>query len=396
MIWYKKLFLFTSALIFLLLCTEWLHFSHPDQGVPSSSDSYDQPFETAPLVSVQIAGKYYNFLLDSGASVVLLDRQLARQVTVPLDTRKLVDKTVYQDLPKLQGTRGSVDPARFDLVEPVALKLGPFSLVGQDVWVATDLSSLSEAIGVQVSGLLGVDTFRQFSWEVSNEKKVIQITQRPLEVAAFDECIGYSDQFGSQPGILLGMGEQQVFMPFDTGASTSYIAKELIDHLSTEKGALQVNPGMDVVVNADGVAEVSRYVVNAVTLKNQPLGMMEVHETPERYGAGMDVLSRFSRYAFIPSKMMFCYSGLKPVDPLPLVYRDVRIKAREGQITLDYNTLEQLRESGLLNGDVIKQINGHAYPPRQIEAVRTLLKTTPPGKLKLHILRNHQVVQIDL
>ncbi|MEA5673696.1 pepsin/retropepsin-like aspartic protease family protein [Pseudomonas sp. MH2] len=396
MIWDNKLFLCISALIFMLLCTEWLHSSHLEEGAPSQSQSYEQPFDTVPLVSVHVAGKYYNFLLDSGVPVVLLDRQLARQVTVPLDTRTLVDKTVYQDLTKLQGTRGAVDPSRFDLIKPVALKLGSFSLVGQDVWVSTDLSPLSEAIGVQVSGILGVDTFRQFSWDVSNEKKVIQITQRPLEVSAFDECIGYSDKYGSQPELLLAMGEQQVLMPIDTGASRSYIAKELVDHLSTEKGALQVNPGMDVVANANGISELSRYVVNAVTLNNQPLGMMEVHEVPDRYGAGMDVLSRFSRYAFIPSKMMFCYSGLKPVDPLPLAYRDIRIKVRDGQITLDYNTVDQLRESSLLNGDVIKQVNGQVYVPRQIETVRNLLKTTPPGKLNLHILRSHQVMQVDL
>ncbi|MEB5932406.1 aspartyl protease family protein [Pseudomonas mosselii] len=344
MTWYKKeIFIFSSALIFLLLLMQWLENSLRQKEGCFQAEVYKQSFDTVPLVSVQIAGKYYKFLLDTRASVVVLDRQLASKVTVPVDTSRFDQKAVYQDLTKLQGPRGLVDSTQFDLVKPVALKLGPFSLVGHDVWGATDLSAVSETVGVQVSGLLGVDTFRQFSWDVSNEKKVIQITQRPLEVASFDECTGYTDRFASQPALLLGIGKQQVPMPIDTSASRSYIAKDLVTQLSAETGALHVKPSMDPDVNVNGVSEVSRYVINAVTLRNQPLGKVEVDETSDQYGVGIDVLSRFSRYAFIPSKMMFCYSGLKPIDSLPLAYRDVQIKTRDGKIILGYNTDDQLR-----------------------------------------------------
>ncbi|MEB5932398.1 aspartyl protease family protein [Pseudomonas mosselii] len=391
-----KAFLWIIGLGAALLSVGWVYFFNFSEGLSKQRSTYRQSFDYAPLVRVEIAGKQYNFMLDSGASVVVLDTQLARKITGAMDTSKLFEKSVYRGFATTEGTLGEVDSSRIEFVRPVDLKMGPFSLGGQDVWMATDLSALSETVGVHISGLLGVDTFRQFTWQVFNDLKVMEFSRGPIEADSFDECVSYSDEYGYHPGLKIGVGNYTVFMPFDTGAKTSYVAKELIDHLSAEPGGLQSRSSLELSVTLGGLSETSRYVLNSVTLDGKALGAFEVSEVPESYGLGLDMLSRFDRYAFIPSRRMFCYSGRKPIDSLPPTYRDVRIKSNDGKIVVDYNSSEMLKVLGLANGDVILAVNGHVYFGNQIHVVRELLKTTPTGKLKLQILRGRKKIEVGL
>ncbi|MFT8210505.1 MAG: hypothetical protein ACMZI0_07905 [Symbiopectobacterium sp.] len=78
---------------------------------------------------------------------------------------------------------------------------------------------------------------------------------------------------------------------------------------------------------AGGVTKTNQYILQDFVFNGLPLGKMEFSDNQEgKFHVGMDFLSRFKRYTFIPSRMMFCYDtdSIKKItfrmnDPLPYV-----------------------------------------------------------------------------
>lgn len=139
------------------------------------------------------------------------------------------------------------------------------------------------------------------------------------------------------------------------------------------------------------------YIIKGLTFTNLPLGELKVTgNNNELYAVGMDFLSRFSRYAFMPSRMMFCYDVSTLARSGLASQRSLSVRYNGQFIELYYNSDDDLKGTGLLNGDSVLRVNGTAYPPAQIDEVRNLLEMTPPGKLTLSILRGDKRHEIHL
>lgn len=183
----------------------------------------------------------------------------------------------------------------------------------------------------------------------------------------------------------------------DTGASDSYVGKEFIEFAKKQKGTLVLdNP---VSRNGDVIGNYNSplYILRGLKFSNMPLGELKVTENPNQiYAVGMDFLSRFNRYVFIPSRMMFCYD-VSSIERHGLTsQRSISIRYIEQHIELFYNYNDNLKNTGLRNGDILLKINGTAYPPAQIDKVREILELTPKGKLTLTIQRGTQRQEVRL
>lgn len=106
-----------------------------------------------------------------------------------------------------------------------------------------------------------------------------------------------------------------------------------------------------------------------------------------QYLLGLNLLSRFNRYSFMPSKMLFCYdtNSLYKENQYPV--RNIGVRYHNEHIEIFYNKQSNIDKYHLENGDVIIKINDVVYPPKEIEKVRDILSLTPKGKLTLIIKR---------
>ncbi|MDE9590734.1 hypothetical protein KKJ23_24660, partial [Xenorhabdus bovienii] len=94
------------------------------------------------------------------------------------------------------------------------------------------------------------------------------------------------------------------------------------------------------------------------------LGETKVSESQnQQFAVGMEFLSRFKRYAFIPSRMMFCYDT-QSIERHDLASkRSISVRYAHQHIEVFYNNDAVLRNTGLRNGDILLKVNGVAYSP---------------------------------
>lgn len=356
----------------------------------------ETPFSSTLIIPVAIKGKTYHFIVDTGASLTVIDNKLAKEITRPLAADEIPQhhREAFTDVTTVTGL---LDKKHYSLFKPVPFFIGSEEIGDNEIWIAADTTLFTQSLGVNIDGFIGIDTFRQLNWQVDNQAKRLIVTKEAPTTRSWQRCTGYEDSYNRSPQLWFSLGTDDIAFRIDTGADRTYVGQKFIDYATSQQGTLMPDNKRSRNGDMGGAYHTPLYILKGLTFNNLPLGELKVTgNNNELYAVGMDFLSRFSRYAFMPSRMMFCYdvstlerSGLASQRSLSVRYN--------GQfIELYYNSDDDLKGTGLLNGDSVIRINGTAYPPAQINEVRNLLEMTPPGKLTLSILRGDKRHEIHL
>ena len=363
---------------------------------PQVSPVLETHFDTNLIIPVVIEGKTYNFLVDTGSSLTVVDKTLASQLTRPLRPDEL--PRIYNNaLSAIPAVSGELKPQHYNLVKPVPFFIGNEEVRDNDVWISTDVASLSQFLGVEISGIIGIETIRKFNWQVDNQKKILTLTQDAPSAREWHYCTGYDDSFGRSPQLWFTFGNDDVAFRVDTGAIQSYAGKEFIEFANKQSKSLVLDKSDSRHVDIAGNYTSSLYILKNLKFNNMPLGEIKLTESANPlYAVGMDFFSRFERYAFIPSKMMFCYDAASIERHGLASQRSISIRYANKHIELFNNEEKNLKNTLLRNGDILLTVNGTAYAAPQIDEVRSLLELSPKGKLTLTILRGTEQHEVRL
>jgi outer membrane protein assembly factor BamB len=138
-------------------------------------------------------------------------------------------------------------------------------------------------------------------------------------------------------------------------------------------------------------------VLSDLTFNGMPIGDIQISANAgEQYALGMDFFSRFKQYAFMPSKMMFCYNADTIKETWKKPYRTIYIRYENERLEVFYNPEKKIAGYGLENGDVVLKVNGKVYEPSQIGKLRDILSYTAKGELSITIQRGNEVKAIQL
>lgn len=344
------------------------------------------------IIPVTINQKTYNFMVDTGASVTVINEKIATTITHPI---KFTDLPLnYQDdLQEIQTVSTSLNQLDIIFLQPITFFIGYQEISDNDLWLSQDLSSLTQAVGVDIDGLIGIDTFRKINWQIDNKKKRLVLSNDAPSASQYERCIGYEDSYNRAPLLYINHGDTEIGLYVDTGATRSYLGKDFIEFLSANNAMVQPILESSLSVDASGVNLTNEHIISELFFNEMPLGQMLVGENQNNMNSlGMNFFSHFERYAFIPSKMMFCYDG-KSIEKNDLIpQRTIPIRYVHPHIEV-FNDNKKL---GLLAGDVILKVNGKAYRPEEIYQVRKMLSYTEPGKLCLNIRRSKKEKTICL
>ncbi len=122
--------------------------------------------EKVPIVKVTLNGKTAYFILDSGSDVSLL--HLHQAAVFQFSHKKRVSKSII-------GASGGRQPL-FEASQ-VELQIGQQSL--QALYYATDLSTIVESIsnstGIIITGIMGMDLMRRYSFEIDYWNKKLTL-----------------------------------------------------------------------------------------------------------------------------------------------------------------------------------------------------------------------------
>jgi len=191
---------------------------------------------------------------------------------------------------------------------------------------------------VDIDGIIGIESFRKFSWQVDNIKKHLVVTKDAPSASTYQTCDGYEDMLNSMPKIWFKHDEiDNIAFLIDTRASHGSIADDFTDYLKNKSYLKLTNEQK--AVDANGInSNHSNVISSGLIYNDMALGDIKLYEsTNKKYTIGMDFLSRFDRYAFIPSRMMFCYDAksINKINVSPV--RNIAIRYIDKHIEFFYN-----------------------------------------------------------
>jgi Aspartyl protease len=164
-----------------------------------------------PFVKVQIAGKTYDFLLDTGASDCVISPEMARALNLPVSTQKAMVRSAAGDH------------------VPIPMTLLPQLLIGNAEFrnVPTFVYDFSKIRGnfTNMSGVVGIGIFRDASLTVDYGRNTIQIQPGPT-LRATDHGVVAMRSVSGVPKVPLKGGPKELFIDVDTGST----------------GGLEINP----------------------------------------------------------------------------------------------------------------------------------------------------------
>jgi hypothetical protein len=200
------------------------HDSPSSQPPVDSSDWPDQtviPFELADrliVVQAEVNGVAGNFLLDSGAPVIMLNRSYfsAGEIkTLPLN----------HGMPT--GAGGLMSDV--ESTDNLTLNWGGLEINGQSGLVA-DLSHLEESVGVSITGLIGYAVLEPFQVQFDYQRKVVTLLRlddnnQPVSPAfnGAPEAVFKLEMMGHIPVIAVSIGGQDLKMGIDSGAEEAML-----------------------------------------------------------------------------------------------------------------------------------------------------------------------------
>lgn len=355
------------------------------------------PFENNLIIPVIINNRQYSFLVDTGASLTIVDKNIAAEITRSIHQSEL--PTFYREmLSRIHTTRGVSEREHYVPVKPLSFIIGSEEFRDDEIWLAADMTIFTQLLGVKIDGLIGVETFRKINWLINNDKKILQLLKNAPPVDNWQNCTGYSDSFTLSPLLSFNYGNDSVNFNIDTGADVAYASNEFINMLKLKKGAITAYSKKNT-MSGDliGNYESSDFILNGLTFNNMPLGELRITDNSiNLYAMGLQFLSRFNRYAFIPSRMLFCYDA-KSIEKQGLTpKRNLSIRYVDQGIEFFYNDSDSIAGTGIKNGDIILKINNKSYSPVQIDNIREILNMTPSGNLSITIQRHGMIKTINL
>lgn len=337
-------------------------------------------------VPVVIAGRTYQFMVDTGAAFTILDNRLAASLT---------EHAAHSDVPAIVRENDAIGTANgvmssdnITFWRSLPIRLGNREIRNPMPWFGLDLSHVTQATGRQIDGIIGADVIRQWNWLVDNKTGTLTIRQGNPALTDYQRCVPYSTSFGQGPEIAVDMAQdQQVLMQIDTGADDLLASPELLQALRDQHSMVD-ELSMDHSVGAGGVAESAGYLIDGLALEGARIGKMRAVTAPAgTNNLGMGFLSRLDRYLLSPNQMVFCYvnGDLARDDARPL--RFIGVAFAHGRLELAHNDQADLDTYGLQNGDVLLEVNKRDALPVHIDEVRKAINNTPAGKLEIAIER---------
>lgn len=384
---YKKATLTVFSLAILTSSLSGCTGKKHDKSSEVVNDVLKEKFYSSLVIPVTINNKVYHFLVDTGASITVLDEGIAKEITqeTSYSTLHPFHKEVFSNFKTVQG---KIDVKNLKFLKPVSMFIGDEEISDNEIWISNNLSLLTEAIGTNINGIIGIDTFRKFNWQIDNNNKILTISKNSPPISAYSHCIGYSDNYGQSPWIFLD-AENNTFlnMRVDTGNTISSLGKDSIDYFKNQKEKIiPVKHGIPE-VEATGLIQSRHYIITGLQFNGYSLGEMRFSENNNQYLLGLNFLSRLNRYSFMPGKMLFCYDANSLYKENQYPVRNIGVRYHNENIEIYYNKQSDIDKYHLKNGDVIIKINDVVYPPKEIEKVRDVLSLTPKGKLIIFIKR---------
>ncbi len=215
------------------------------------------------FVKARIEGETYNFILDTGADVTVLDAAVAKRIT----HKKVLKSKVEGSLKKELSTQ---------LVTLPALNLGGVEYIDTGA-IITDLSYFKKFFGCfPIQGIIGINLLRKGNLQIDYKNKVLRLTNdfSNLKVSNKAHIVKMNSKKNGSILLDVALGNKRTKFIFDTGSNGKLTTDSKL--LETNKHLTFVSKKGTANISINGASDVTLYkalvpelAVAGIALQNQ-------------------------------------------------------------------------------------------------------------------------------
>lgn len=304
------------------------------------------PAEDVLIVPVQLGGKSYRFILDTGCSVMVFDKTLRSQLGRPVGQ---------------ESVRMAVGKLDTDVYAAPPLSLGTLQVPMQWKVLCLDLTWMEEVSGFEIDGVLGNSALRDLIVRFDFDHHRMDILDPAIrDKSAWGTRIPFAYDEGGVLRILATIGnDRTVPLTVDTGMHGTTV------NLSRSTFAAAVESGdihtvrtamLGTAARSESVQQgiLSNLTIGPFRHRNVRVGARGGH------GLGMPYLRRFQVTVDFPNEAIYLAKGKRYDDPEEALDRSgLHLLRKEGSIEVESVDLGSPSEqAGIRAKDRIVQIDG--------------------------------------
>lgn len=321
------------------------------------------------------------FLLDSGAGGNVLDDSVVDALGLP--TVGEVEAT---------GVAGRVT-ARF--VEPRGVSVGEVDLPDQS-WMSLDFGPVGDALGADLIGVLGYDTFRHLVVEIDYQARGVRFHD-PATFTPPEAAIAVPIRLDANiPSARVALNGEEAWVHLDTGSdNTVDLVRPFL--VSTDLLTTMPSLGASGLIGVGGHGQSERVRLDDLELGGYGFETLDafVHEDGSGVASadvagvlGAGVLSRFHCVFDYSRSTLWLTPNRDYRPPVPRNPAGVQVRQRRGNLVVTgVREASPAATAGLRVDDRVVAMNNRSLRPGDLEALVAALHGEEGRRLKLRVLR---------
>ena len=333
----------------------------------------------AVIIPVTIGGRSYSFLVDSGASFTVFDSSLSSELGNEVE-RQIISTPA--------------GPREFVLARPKSASIGKLALYKDSPVVLHDLTSMREALGVDIRGCLGMDFLSRHVVRIDLDEGRLTILR------SMHTCEGQRLPLkieGGRPWIEVSVpgSDLPVWFAIDTGhlgLDSGRILADLQQHLE-KIGKLRIVSTSNV-ETAGGRMEIQLGFLNGIKLGPFEHSGWLFSSTRDCNALGLGFLARYNVTFDFPERAVYLRASSRRAATDQLGGSGLGIAYRGGKLVLDLVPEgSPAAKAGQLKNDELQSIDQHKAEGACIMNLGRLLSGTD-RTVRISIRRGKEVMEV--
>jgi len=346
---------------------------------------YKQSFDTESagiFLPVKIDGQECNFLFDTGASLVVIDKSFRYLFGKELSVHEVRGRTGMN----FEGG-GIITPngeIKLEMYKAISLKLGRLQVANRFPYVLADLQSLWPYSGEKFCGILGSSFLHQFRWEIDFDKGLVKAYFGDEPYMGKYQTLSPIFWSASRiPQVKVSLQGQTIAFDIDTGDNGSgRIIKKNVKFL--KRLGLITKTHQEKVVTVSSLSNSEEFRLKNFHFANV-LYPDIVMQTSKQNALGLAFFKRHNVVFDFPFNTLYLnhhkdYAAFQELDK-----SGIRVILKDGKlIVFSIKTLRKSLVKGIKKGDEILLVNGKRVSLMQI---RKMLRGKSGTRIFLEVRR---------